>query len=168
VGAEKTLFDSTSIQEATMKSKPDLEKLNLLYEENATQFRFFLTWRQILLAGYFAIIAALALGFEWAVIHAPDLTFACPLAGACVSVLFWALDFRNRELYHHASDVGAVIEEAMGHQQIGYYGTYQKTKKSKWRHSRLLKTFYLASGAAMLIISIITLFVRIPTTGSGG
>jgi len=156
------------MQEGKMKSKPDFERLQMLYEENATQFRFFLTWRQVLLAGYFAVIAALALGFEWAVTRAPDLTFACPLAGACVSVLFWALDYRNRELYHHASVVGAGLEEAMGHVELGYYGTYQKIKNSRWRHSRLLKTFYLASGAAMLIISIITLFVRIPITAAGG
>ncbi len=151
-----------------MKPPPRFDQLKLLYEENATQFRFFLTWRQVLLAGYFAIIAALALGFEWAVLHSPDLTFACPLAGACASILFWALDFRNRELYEHASDVGAMIEEALGFPGLGYYGTYPKTKKSKWRHSRLLKTFYLACGAAMLIISIVTLVIRIPVTATGG
>ncbi len=139
------------------------DQLKLLYEENATQFRFFLTWRQLLLAGYFAVLAALALGFEWAVTTAPALTFACPLAGACASVLFWVLDYRNRELYYHASDVGTAIETEMGNPQLGYYGTYgAKTKDSRWKHSRVLKTFYLASGAAMLLIAIITLFVEIP------
>jgi hypothetical protein len=151
-----------------MASKHDVDKLQLLYGENAIQFRFFLTWRQVLLAGYFAIIAALALGFEWAVTRAPDLTFACPLAGAFVSVFFWALDFRDMQLYRHASLVGATIEEAMGRAQLGYYGTYHTIKHSSWAHSMLLMTFYLASGAAMLIISIITLFVRIPITASGG
>ncbi len=151
-----------------MKPTPHFDQLKLIYEENANQFPFFLTWRQVLLVGYFAILAALALGFEWAVIHAPDLAFACPLAGSFVSALFWALDFRNRELYEHASDVGAMIEAALGYADLGYYGTYPKTKKSKLRHSRVLKTFYLASGAIMLIISIVTIVIRIPIAAAGG
>jgi hypothetical protein len=152
-----------------MKTKPDLDMLKLLYEENATQFRFFLTWRQLLVAGYFAVLAALALGFEWAVTNAPDLTFACPLAGAFVSVFFWALDYCNREHHRHAGEVGAAIEPEMYQPNLGYYGTYgKKITGSKWNHSRVLTAFYLACGVAMLIIAIVTLFVRIPTTGSGG
>ena len=150
-----------------MKPTPKFDQLRVLYEENATQFRFFLTWRRVLLAGYFAVLGALALGFEWAVTRAPDLTFACPLAGACVSIFFWTLDVRNRELIRHASGVGSSIEEAMGLSQLGYYGRYVTAKKSKWRHSRMLMIFYLGSGLAMLIIAVVMLFVRIPVTALG-
>ncbi len=151
-----------------MTPTPEFDKLKLLYEENATQFRFFLTWRQLLVAGYFAVLAALALGFEWAVTNAPDLTFACPLAGAFASVFFWFLDHRNRELYNHASDTGARIEEAMGYPNLGYYGTYRKeVKESTWRHSNVLTVFYLACGGAMLVIAVGSLFLRLLVTVSG-
>ncbi len=41
----------------------DFEKLKLLYTEAGLNFRHFLNWRHALLAGYFAMIAALALAF---------------------------------------------------------------------------------------------------------
>ena len=48
------------------KLNSEFEKLKLLYERNSDQFKYFLTWRQLMLAGYFSIIAALALAFKWA------------------------------------------------------------------------------------------------------
>ncbi len=125
-----------------MENENGFTKLKLLYEENGSQFRFYLTWRQLLLAGYFAVIAALALGTKWALERPePHLIFLFPLIGAGVSILFWALDYRNRELYGHSSAVGRAIEEVLGYKELGYYGAFPRVQKSKLRHGIILTVF---------------------------
>jgi len=129
------------------------EGLKLLYERNSDQFKYFLTWRQLMLAGYFAIIAALALGFKWALGDHTEALFAFPFAGAWVSVLFWALDRRNRELYTMVSRVGAGLEEKICPEAKGHFMAYSE-KKARLGHGRILAVFYLGSGIVMLLLSI--------------
>lgn len=133
-------------------SNGEFEKLKLLYEKNAEQFKYFLTWRQLMLAGYFAIIAALSLAFRWALQKQVLVLFAFPLAGAWVSFLFWALDNRNRELYKLASNVGDKIEERMGLKGIGHFGAYSLSE-TKMGHGKILAIFYLGSGVLLLLFA---------------
>ena len=137
-------------------SNGELEKLKLLYEKNAEQFKFFLTWRQLMLAGYFAIVAALSLAFKWALENQVLALFVFPLAGAWVSFLFWALDNRNRELYKLASDVGNKIEERMGLKGMGHFGAYFLSE-SRLGHGRILAIFYLGSGIVMFLVAMFLL-----------
>jgi hypothetical protein len=129
------------------------EGLKLLYERNSDQFKYFLTWRQLMLAGYFAIIAALALGFKWALGDHTEALFAFPFAGAWISVLFWALDRRNRELYTMVSQVGAGLEEKIYPEAKGHFRAYSE-KKARMGHGRILAVFYLGSGIVMFLFSI--------------
>ena len=149
---------------ALEQNKPinsDFEKLKLLYEENAAQFRYFLTWRQVLLAGYFAIIVALAIGFNWAIERPAFVLFIFPLAGAALSVLFWALDLRNRELYQLTSKVGAKLEEQLGLKGMGHFGAYSSSE-TKLPHSKILAIFYLGCGVLMFLFAVsILLFVNL-------
>ncbi len=142
----------------------DFEKLKLLYEENASQFRYFLTWRQVLLAGYFATIAALAIGFNWAIEKPSVVLFVFPLAGAGLSVLFWALDLRNRQLYKLTSTVGAKLEKQLGLEGMGHFGAYSLSK-TKLPHSKILAIFYLGCAVLMFLFAVsILLFVNLKET----
>ncbi len=133
----------------------EFQKLKLLYEENSTQFRYFLTWRQLILAGYFSAVAALALAFKWAMEKESHMLPLFPLAGALVSLLVWALERRNTELYRLTSKVGTRLEEKMGLTVMGHFGEYAKSPAQETRHFMILATFYLGSGALMLLLSIV-------------
>jgi hypothetical protein len=137
------------------------EVLKLLYETNAEQFRYFLTWRQLMLAGYFATVAALALAWAWATKGNQVLLPVPPLVGGVVSLLFWALEQRNRELIKLTSDVGAKLEEKLGYTGMGNFGVFalsEKRETGKMHHSVVLATFYFGSGVLMILIAIFLLF----------
>ena len=130
------------------------ENLRLLYEETGAMFRFFLTWRQLLLGGYFAILAALALGFDWALTNHAGMSCAFPFLGFGLSVLFWALDSRNRELYRNAAEVGRSLESRFASPPtVGYYGSY-KRGRGFIQHSVILATLYLGGALLLLLFGI--------------
>jgi hypothetical protein len=135
----------------------EFERLKLLYEENAAPFRYFLTWRQLLLGGYFATVAALALGFKWALTEQAILLFLFPLTGAGLSVLFWMLEVRNRELYQLTSEVGSQLEEQLDQETMGHFRAYASSR-TKWSHSTILATFYLGCGVLMLLLAVALLY----------
>jgi len=140
-----------------MPRKPAIDRIKLLYEENATQFRFFLTWRQLMLAGYFATMAALALGFKWCISEAHAYVWACPFVGAWLSAIFWALDHRNLELYQLANRVGSALEKTLGDNLAGHFTAYQARRAPRiLRHQVILGTFYIVSGLALLIVGILS------------
>jgi hypothetical protein len=139
-----------------MSANNDLEKLKLLYEENATQYRFFLTWRQLLLAGYFAIVAALSIAFKWCLADAHAYVSVCPFVGVWVSAIFWALDRRNLQLYRLAGDVGSALEEKLGIKVRGHFSEYQEKGYSNIRHAVVLGMFYIVSGLAMLFVGLLS------------
>lgn len=137
-----------------------LEKMKTLYAETATQFRYFLTWRQLLLAGYFAVAAALAVGFKWALGRQDVPPFVFPLAGAVLSVFFWALDYRNRELYDSASKTAARLEEAWELKGLGHFSAYRDLK-TKLPHSKILAVFYLGCGLLMFLLAAFVLLIHL-------
>ena len=130
--------------------------LKVLYEETGKMMRFYLTWRQLMLAGFFAIIAALSLGFKWSIKEAQYLSFIFPFTGVAVGLLFWALDRRNRQLYQHTAEAGRELEKKMGFKDIGYFGSYKK-EKNNLSHSRILTVLYMGFTAIMVIGGIIIL-----------
>lgn len=132
-----------------------LDVLKLLYETNAEQFRYFLTWRQLMLAGYFATVAALALAW-WAVKENPVLLPAPPLVGGVVSLVFWVLEQRNKELIKLTSDVGANLEEKLGFTGLGNFGAFAQSERretGKPHHSVVLARFYIISGVLMFLVA---------------
>lgn len=104
--------------------------LKLLYEHNCDQFKFYLTWRQLMFAGYFAVFSALALGFRWTLQNSPAYSCICPFLGALVSFVFWALDHRNLQLYEIVGDGSVAIEQALGGSQFGYFSVYRQRSLS--------------------------------------
>lgn len=140
--------------------KKSTDYLEILYAENATMFRFYLTWRQRLIAGFLAVLAAVLLGYRWALAK-PLLACALPFVGAGASAVFWALDLRNRQLYRHASLIGSRLESRMGLAEMGFYGGYREAKS--WAgHSAILSVLYLGCCLLFLLLGLLTCggFVR--------
>lgn len=59
-----------------------------VYAEVGTNYRYFLSWRHRLFAGYFAIIAALAIALSWVVKNEPSASWVPFAAGLIVTVLY--------------------------------------------------------------------------------
>jgi hypothetical protein len=83
-----------------------------IYEEAGRAWIHFVTWRERIFAGYLTVLAALGVAF-----HAE----ASPLmrlvvCGACilVSVVFWILDLRNRELIGACQAAAQLLEDGKG------------------------------------------------------
>jgi hypothetical protein len=142
----------------------EVELLVGVYEELGNNFRHFLMWRRLLFAGYFAIVAGLGAVFNWTLTNMSDLAFLVPAAAVALSVIFWALDLRNRNLIRITSEAGASLEDKMGLGLIGQYSLYKQrhkqpnTKTSKYvlTHSWILGTFY-----ALAILAFVTLFLSL-------
>ena len=134
-------------------AKNDKQFLDRLYQETCTLLRFYLTWRQLLLGGFFAVIGALSLGYKWSLDEAGCISFVFPFAGAIVGLLFWALDQRNRELYTIAADAGRKIEDEMVSKKVGYCRVYESGQKH-FSHSVILKIFYIGFSVLMIAVGI--------------
>src|SRR5574343_830015 len=95
----------------------DFEKLKLVYEKVSEQHRFYLAWRQYLLAGYFAVLAALFYAVfqlynfnnDFVRYYSVNIAIVIPF----VSLFFMWLDDRNRILYQKTQKVGAAIEKKL-------------------------------------------------------
>lgn len=116
-----------------------------IYSEIGTNYRYFLDWRHKLLAGYLVTVAGLAIGFSWALtnIDIKPISWIILLLGIFVSLVFWGLDYRNRDLYHICQRAGARIElnEKIDDGQ-GIYTSLEESK-SKISHSRVLDCMFL-------------------------
>lgn len=150
----------------TEMQKPDPDTLRLVYDRCCELHRFFLTWRHQLLAGYFAILAALAVAFNW--FYACDKTKPWAgviwILGALATIFIWLLEGRNRELYRTCQNVASGIEEQWGFVSnpdpgkhrglyLGLKGSNEKTPHSKtidWM-------FGVALG--LLLVAAITCFI---------
>jgi hypothetical protein len=144
------------------KSTPD--ELKLLYEQNNNQFRFFLTWRQLLLAGFFAVFGAIALAFRWSLQHNPSEAPIIPFVGSVVSVLLWLLDYRNYQLIEIAAKASTAIEKQISDPSLGYFATFEiETARypglvKKWiKHRVILNIIYFGAAALMLAAGILCL-----------
>jgi hypothetical protein len=80
------------------------------YAEVGENFRYYLTWREKLFAGFIVINGALAVAFTWLNDRYPTLTFLLPIGGMFLSILFLLLDSRNNELFNACVEAGAELE----------------------------------------------------------
>jgi len=112
-----------------------------LYVELGTNFRHFLAWRRFLFAGYFGVIAGLGAAFEWANSGASMLNRALLIVAAFISIVFWLLDVRNRQMIRIASKAGANLEDKLGVADIGLFSTYENGPV-QLSHTKILSVFY--------------------------
>lgn len=94
----------------------NFEKMKMVYDKVADHHRYYLSWRQYLLAGSFAVFAALSyssyLLFEkggYNVLFSAGIL----VVNGAISILFLLLDKRNRDLYRVCQRVGSKIEQVL-------------------------------------------------------
>lgn len=80
------------------------------YAEVGANFRYYLTWREKLFAGFIVVNGALAVAFTWVNDRCPSLTYLLPIGGVFLSVVFLLLDSRNSELFNACVAAGAELE----------------------------------------------------------
>ena len=131
-----------------------------IYKEIGTNYRFFLNWRHGLLAGYLAVLAALSLGFSWIYTSAHYLLWIIFAIGIIISFLFWALEYRNRDLYRTCMNVGEKCESFFQY-DIKMYSELNKIQYSKITHSLSIDCFMIISILSMLLAIILFLFGKI-------
>lgn len=80
----------------------------LVYEETGRNYRYFLDWRNKIVAGYIATLGALALGYS----GAKSIHQQIAILGSAIllSFVFWVFDYRNRDVYWICQHAGARLE----------------------------------------------------------
>lgn len=81
----------------------------LVYEETSRNYRYFLDWRNKIVAGYIATLGALALGYTGA--KSVHQQIAILISTVLLSFVFWIFDYRNRDVYWTCQHVGARLEK---------------------------------------------------------
>jgi len=131
------------------KNKKDETNLSLkdAYEEIGRSYRFFLNWRNALVAGYLVSLGAIGKTFLELWNKGSQLIF---LALLClfllvISIFFYQLEVRNRDLYHFCTRRGSALEK-----ELGIEGIYSKldesskesTNSGKYFHSTTIDWFF--------------------------
>jgi hypothetical protein len=128
---------------ANSNASPSVKNLEAHYDHILQTYKFFLEWRSKMLAGYFAVLAALGWGFSW--IHAkPELAAwqkFVPIAGILVTLFFWAIEYRNREQYRDCMNVGRRIEKDLG------LNTNEKKPRGMFLEMKRRESWITQSGA---------------------
>jgi hypothetical protein len=123
-----------------------------LYAEAGQLLRHYLSWREKLLAGYVAIVAALALGVVkydgFLKIVKPGLA----AVGFLLTLIFWQLDRRNTELFDRCVDAGAALEDQSA--LVGPF-TAIRRKSNTFTHRQVLGWWFGSSAVGMLTITIL-------------
>lgn len=130
-----------------------------LYEESGELLRHYLSWREKLLAGYFAVMGGLGLAFGAMQGQFKPIAFLVPLLASVLSAMFLLLDLRNQELLNRCVDAGAALEpntHSGPHRQLN-------VTPEVLRHSTTARALYVA-GSVASIAAFITLLL--PSTRS--
>ena len=101
------------------------EKIISAYEEIGKNYRFFLNWRNALFGGHITVVAAHVVAFSWIIsqgLNNPLYYILISLSGLFITLIFWALEYRTRKLYHFCTTAGREWEKA----NVGGLGVYTK------------------------------------------
>lgn len=135
-----------------MEKQDEGQSLSLkdVYTEMGINYRYFLGWRQRLLAGYLATVAALAIAYAWTYKEAKPLSWVVLATGSGLTIVFWFLDYRNRDLYHACQNSGEALEKAGG--ISAEQGIYSRLNKLQVRitHSRTLDIMFVVIALCFL------------------
>ena len=151
-------------------NQEELEKLKMVYDKVAEQHQYYLSWRQFLLAGYFAIMGVIFYS-TYTVVNDnnrfSNWSFAIMLCGSMLSLFFLFLDKRNRDLYHVCQRVGSKIEQTLfsdldekSKDNKGLFFTLDKSYKnsSNPSHSDLIDTLYIANTILTFLLCLYLFF----------
>ena len=122
-----------------------------MYSEAGQLLRHYLSWREKLLGGYVAVIAALAVAFVKAPADYKHLDPALSGLGMFLTIVFWLLERRNRELFNRCIDAGVAIEKRA--KAPGAFAELSK-KPATPTHSCVLDCFFGAATVALLSLAV--------------
>ena len=131
------------------------EILKDLYVEVGQNFRHFLMWRRLLFAGYFAVIAGL-FTFLDGTTQMEKATLL--VVAALISLIFWLLDIRNRQLIENISKAAARLEVRLEVQNEGPYSIYEDAPK-ELTHSLILGWLYGLAILGFLVAAGLTIWL---------
>jgi len=123
-----------------------------LYTELGVNYRYFLTWRQLIFGGYLTVIAALAAASGWLLKEAGRFLWLAAAAGLLLTAVFWIIERRNREIYRACVKSGAAYEVAIGN--YGVYQTFDQPPKGLTQ-SFALDLLFLVSAAGFFAALVI-------------
>lgn len=83
-----------------------------LYAELGHAWRQFISWREKIFAGYLTVLAALGIAFAQG--SSVPLRSGIFAGAVVVSVVFWILDFRNRQMIGACQTAAAALEQQKG------------------------------------------------------
>jgi hypothetical protein len=125
------------------------------YEEAGRAHRYFLSWRERLLAGYFALLSGLFIAY-WKLSQANSKLEWMPFAtGFLLTLIIWGLEWRNRDLYR-ACQQSAKECEAHLPSGTGIY-TNMLARKSRLYHSTVFSLLFGCVAVLMLVGMILVL-----------
>ena len=102
-----------------------------IYGEAGSTYRYFLEWRNKIVAGYLGSIGALGLGYTRAGSEeARDIVL---ISVVIVSLVFWIFDFRNRKLCDACLDAAKRLE-----QKSEFFGPYAALESARFNPPRRL------------------------------
>ena len=140
------------------KLKTEIMEKKDVYNEIGTNYRYFLDWRHKVLAGYLVSVAGLAVGFSWSLTNSDTkpISWIILILGFVVSLIFWGLDYRNRDLYHVCQRAGAKMEDIENIKDGQGIYTALEESKSKISHSRVLDLMFFIATIGFLIAGILS------------
>jgi hypothetical protein len=127
-----------------------------VYIEIGVNYRYFLTWRQRIFAGYLAILGALSVAGGWMLKDAPHLLWLFAVAGLLLTFVFWIIERRNRELYGVCIHRGSVCEAGLG--EMGVYSGLRQRPQRVTQSAALDLLFAVAAIAFVVAGLVVILF----------
>jgi hypothetical protein len=122
-----------------------------LYTQAGELLRHYLSWREKLLGGYVAVIAALAVAFDKFPEQYKNRRPLLAVLGVILTAVFWLLERRNRELFNRCITAGVGLEKKAS--LAGAFTELDK-KPSTPTHSTVLDGFFGLAMAALLVVAI--------------
>ena len=152
------------------KSETELqfEARQMVYTTAAELHRYFLSWRNQLLAGYFAVVAAIAVAYHWAYTQ-PHHSVAWILIVGCfafaITLFFFLLEMRNRQLYRECQNVEQDIEltlklaptQKAPNANLGLYDRLITNTGQTFNHSNIMSLFFAGALISIIALVIVTL-----------
>ena len=124
-----------------------------LYRESANHHRYFLTWRQLLFGGFFAIAGG-TINLTLKILDDyPRIAFIPPLLFVFIAVCFCFFEKRNTELYRAAINTCSQLEGS----SEGFY-KYIQAKVQGSIHTTLINAVYIVSGVLFLFSTFMLIY----------
>ncbi|MDR2950982.1 MAG: hypothetical protein LBV71_17490 [Prevotella sp.] len=142
-------------------SKDRIENLKMLYKQACEHHKYYLNWRQISFAGYVvAIYFLLRLFFEMFDSGKIIFSISILLIITAISILFYFIDKRIKELFGACSEVMRKIEEKILDnidEDAMLFSTLHQ-KREEHSHTKILEFFYIGVTILSLLLIAIILF----------